>query len=358
MSVTESQKIHEPAEGGIEIRLSDIIQFLRLNKRRMLIGALIGLLIGALYAFSKPNVYKSQVTLMPEIQPKSSLGNLGSLASLAGISVDNLTGQDAIRPDLYPDVLQSVPFAIDILKQPVYSKKWGKEMTLEAYITEEGKGWLSQLTSNLSSSKSNEIEVADPKNFSQAIQLTKDQNSLITTLLKTIGAQYDRKTGMITIAATETDPVVAATVARLSVDYLTTYITTYRTEKSRRQVTFLIHQVKDAKTRYQAAEYALSTYRDKNRNLYLETAKIDEQRLQADYLLEQSVYNELSKQLEQAKIKLQEETPVFKVLEPPTIPLKKSGPGRTLIMAGFAIFGTVISLLLALRKQYQLFRSV
>ena len=36
----------------------------------------------------------------------------------------------------------------------------------------------------------------------------------------------------------------------------------------------------------------------------------------------------LSKQLEQAKIKVAEEAPVFKTLEPARIPLKKSGPKR------------------------------
>jgi hypothetical protein len=39
------------------------------------------------------------------------MGNLGSLAGLAGLNLDNPAG-DAIRPDLYPEVLQSVPFAL------------------------------------------------------------------------------------------------------------------------------------------------------------------------------------------------------------------------------------------------------
>ena len=129
--------------------------------------------------------------------------------------------------------------------------------------------------------------------------------------------------------ATVPDPVVAAIVARLSLEYLKNYISSYRTEKARNQVTFLNHQVKMRESRYQMAEYALSVYRDNNRYLNLSTAKIAEQRLQADFLLSQNLFSELSKQLEQAKIKVAEEAPIFKILEPARIPLKKSAPKRT-----------------------------
>jgi uncharacterized protein involved in exopolysaccharide biosynthesis len=140
------------------------------------------------------------------------------------------------------------------------------------------------------------------------------------------------------------DPTVAATVASLSLNYLTNYITNYRTGKSRQQVKFLSQQVTSARRRYKAAEYGVSAYRDRNRSVYLNTAKIEEQRLQADYLLAQGVYNDLAKQLEQARIKVQEEAPVFQVLEPARVPLRKSEPKRTMITLGFAIFGAIIGL--------------
>ena len=328
------------------------MQFFRQNHRRILFGALIGLIIGALYAFSKPNMYTAQVTVMPEVQSKGAvgLGNLGSLAGLAGISLDNLGEQDAIRPDLYPNVLQSVPFALHLLQQPVYSTALKAKMTLQEFKKRLGDaGFFNQLTGLFSGdgTEKKEDEV-DPQNFSQAIHVTKEQDELIKSVQASTTATYDKKTGILTIMAVEPDPVVAATVARLSLEYLTNYVITYRTEKARKQVGFLIHQVGEAKKKYQASEYALSDYRDRNRSLFLNTAKIDEQRLQADYLLAQSVYNDLSKQLEQAKIKVQEETPVFKTLEPPTVPLRKSGPQRTFIMLGFAVAGAFLSISLAI----------
>lgn len=355
MSVTQSiPPTHQSDPDEIEIRLSDIVKFFKQSRLRILIGALIGLFIGGLYAFSKPNMYTAQVTVMPEAQSKGggSLGNLGSLAGLAGISLDNLGGQDAVRPDLYPNVLQSVPFALDLLKQPVYSQKFKAKMTLQEFINRMGKiGFFSGIAGFFSGKRSDEKEEQlDPKNFSQAIEVTKEQDDLIKSVQKSASAVHDKKTGIITITAVEPDPVVAATVARLSLEYLTNYVTTYRTEKARKQVAFLIQQVREAKNKYQASEYMLSDYRDRNRSLFLNTAKIEEQRLQADYLLAQTVYNELSKQLEQAKIKVQEETPVFKTLEPPTVPLRKSGPNRTFIILGFTALGAFLCVVLAIAK--------
>lgn len=351
MSASENNTELMERENEIEITLYDIIHFIQSNRRRMLVGGLAGLLIGALYAFSKPNVYTSEISVMPEIQGKGSgnLGGLGSLAGLAGINIDNIGSQDAIRPDLYPNILQSIPFALHLLKKPIYSATLNKRAPFETYINETGKTWFSSMLSGEKSTvKTNKKIVADPN----LIELTKEQNNLIRYIQSSVTAVYDKKTGILTISATETEPIVAAEIAQNSLSYLTNYITTYRTEKSRQQVDFLHQQVAEAKNRYQSSEYTLSNYRDSNRSVYLNTAKIEEQRLQAEYLLAQSVYNELSKQLEQAKIKIQEETPVFKTLEPPVVPIQKSGPKRTIIMVVCSAAGLMLIIVTQLTRSF------
>ena len=61
MLVTEHTENRNNAEDDvIEIRLSDIIAFLKKSRRAMLIGALIGGILGALYAFSLPNQYSAK----------------------------------------------------------------------------------------------------------------------------------------------------------------------------------------------------------------------------------------------------------------------------------------------------------
>ena len=95
----------------------------------------------------------------------------------------------------------------------------------------------------------------------------------------------------------------------------------------------------------------MANFRDQNRFLALQTAKIEEQRLQADYILAQNLFNNLSQQYEQAKIRVEEETPVFKTLEPTTIPLKRSEPKRTLIVIGFGVIGLIIGVAISILKK-------
>ena len=359
MSDTELIRNKDIEDDEIEIRLSDIVQFLKDSRWTVIRWAVAFLILGILYAFSKPNQYTVSVTVMPEIQSKGgNLGGLGSLAGLAGIDIGGAMGgsADAIRPDIYPDVLQSVPFALQLLRQPVYSQLLEKETSLQTFLEEQGKqGWLGSLLGG--SGEEKPLPLPDPKNRSKTLQITKKQEELIKIVHGAVSAAYDKKSGVITVTAILPDPVVAATTARLSLEYLTNYISSYRTEKSRNQVQFLTRQTSDAKSRYQKAEYALSAYRDQNRYLNTNTAKIDEQRLQADFILTQSLFNELSKQLEQSKIKVAEESPVFKTLEPARVPLQKSGPKRTAIMAGFVVLGVVIGLVVFFIRKFVFSKS-
>lgn len=352
MAVTDQKSIHPATELAsdrdvVEIRLSDIVAFLKRSRQAILIGAVIGGLAGTIYAFSKPNEYTSQVTLLPEIQTKGTgnLGGLGSLAGLAGIDVTGLTGgADAVRPELYPTVLQSVPFALTVSKQLVYSKEFKRTETLETYLKAKNTpGFLSRFLSFFSSTPDSITTVYTGPNTG-ALQLTKQQAELAQYITGRVMGTYDKKSGVLTINSTLPDPIIAATTTQHALAYLTDYVTSYRTEKARKEVDFLTKQVANAKQRYQNAELDLSSYRDRNRSLFLNTAKIEEQRIQAEFLLAQELYNTLSKQSEMAKIKVQQDTPVFKILEPAQVPLKKSGPKRTIIVMVCFLLGSAVGL--------------
>lgn len=175
---------------------------------------------------------------------------------------------------------------------------------------------------------------------------------MVKQIQQRVVTAFDRKTGIITINTKMPDPVVAATVARLSVEYLKEYVTNYRTDKARKQLAFLQKQVNEAKARYQSSEAALASYRDRNGFLVMNSAKITEQRLQSEFMLAQNVYNGLVQQYEQAKIRVEEETPVFQMLEPAKIPLKRSEPKRIAIFIVFTFIGIILSLIKGIVQKY------
>ena len=356
MSITEDTKRKENEEDEIEIRLEDIVQFLK-DSRRTVLRWMIGfLIIGIIYAFSKQNQYTSIVKVMPELKSSGMPGGLGDLKSLAGLAGVNLNGtngsSEAVRPDLYPDILQSIPFSLHLLNQPVTTTTSSKAQALQDYLTNYNQNFFAIFLSGLFSSDDIETSIRSMSaTTAPTLRLTRQQETLSKEINGRVNADMDKKSGIITITSEMPDAVVAATVARQSLDYLTNYVTTYRTGKSRQQAQFLGKQVNTSRRRYESAELQLSIYRDRNRSLFTNTAKIEEQRLQADYLLAQTVYNDLEKQLEQAKIKVEEEAPVFQILEPAKVPLKKSGPKRLLIIFGFGVLGAFIGLILSFIKK-------
>ena len=71
-------------------------------------------LIGLVVAFSIPREYSTSVTLAPESTGKTSGGSMGALAAMAGINMGSSVGEDALYPDLYPDIVSSTPFLTEL----------------------------------------------------------------------------------------------------------------------------------------------------------------------------------------------------------------------------------------------------
>ena len=337
------------SSGEIEINLADVFVFLKTNLRAILLWGIGFGCIGAGYALILQKEFDANTQLMPELQSNSSLskmGGLSALAGLAGVDINQMSSTDAVRPDLYPNIIQTLPFALFMLDQKVYVSEYKKTMGLQAYLEEKNKNWFDKWIDG----HNNAATPLDPQKLSKAYELTKPQETIVKEIHERILATFDRKTGVITIHTKMPDPVVAATTAQVAVDYLKEYVTSYRTDKARKQVKFLSEQVAEAKRRYQNSEAALAAYRDRNRFLYTESAKVEEQRLQADFMLAQNVYNNLAQQHEQAKIRVEEETPVFKTLDPAAIPLKRSAPKRTVIVLIFSFLGGVLAILIGIYK--------
>ena len=59
-----------------------------------------------------------------------------------------------------------------------------------------------------------------------------------------------------------------------------------------------------------------------------------QERLKNEMTLTFNVYNTLAQKQEQDKLRVQEQTPVYTIIEPATVPLKASAPKKVLILIG------------------------
>ncbi|WP_165933395.1 GumC domain-containing protein [Arundinibacter roseus] len=319
-----------PSSEVIEVSLSDIFGFF---KRNWLILFFAGLLSGAAgYGISHliAPQFEATAKILPEFGSGTGAGGLSDLASLAGFSLGK-SSSDALRPDLYPSILSSKTFLMQVLSTP-FPLQNGEKIVLASYLDEEA-------------------QPLSPQQLAQGdtlITLSKEQERVMKDVAARITASMDKMSGVISIRAEMPDPTLAAACATYTLSYLKTFVGEYRGGKKAEKVAFLRTQVNEAKGKYQRTEVALNAYRDRNRSAFTNMAQVEEQRLQNDYLQAQTLYGELTRQLEAARLQALEEAPVLKVLEPPMIPNWKSKPKRSLYALGFAILGGFLVLIVLL----------
>ncbi len=353
----ETNKIQENTDSEMTIDIGKIFKVISKNKWTILIATIISAALGIFIAINIPNEYSSQVQILPELESKDAAGGLSkfkSLAGLAGVDLGSMGGTEAVRPDLYPNILQSTPFLMGVMNMKVYASKYRRTMEMSKFMEENANQSLSTRIFGKSEEKEKDMPFINPKTIPlETIRLDKKQDDLIKELQKRVGTTLDKKTGVISISAKMQDPVIAATIVRYAQDYLTEYVVKYRTQKSKSDIKFLEDRIGEAKRRYDNALYSYSSYQDRNKGLFLNIAKDEGKKLQYEVDLSYNLYSELAKQLEEAKIKIQRETPIFKVLEPAQIPVIKSEPKRSVMVLGIAFLGMILTMLVILAKNYK-----
>jgi uncharacterized protein involved in exopolysaccharide biosynthesis len=315
-----------------------------------------------IYSLTLNNVYVSELKILPEVDSKmgGSGGNLSGLSSLAGLAGINLSGSinniDAIQPNLYPEIVQSTPFLQELSNSFIYNPKKKKLQKLKDYIAEDNSN--APLQFNKEKDKKNivkffQINPLPKKIASQSwLNISPEESSILGQLKGLFIVELDKKSSLIIIRSSTLNPIISANLSDLVLNQLTKYIISYRTEKVRKELIFLTKRQIEARKRYDQALFTYSNYKDQNRNVFLNVAKDQGVKLQYEVDLAFNIYSNLTSQLTETTIKLQKETPVFKVLAPAQVPLRKSGPNRILITLGSLFLGLFISLI------YVFFKSV
>ncbi|MDZ7936425.1 MAG: GNVR domain-containing protein [Emticicia sp.] len=305
---------------------------------------------GVYYALTAREEFVSTGKILPEYQSKAGgLGQFAGLASLAGVDISSAAGagSDAIRPDLYPDVLKSTPFFLDLLKIKVKTKD-SKEMTF-------GQFYDTFVLDN--EIKPENTKIKFPAS-SQYIAISYQTEKNLKDLRERISATIDKKTGLISFSVKLPDPVVATIITDYCMNFLTDYITNYRTEKAKRDLNFLAERLDAAKGKYYNNQAKKAQYSDQYQlsMMKLQAADLQRERIESEYKISSTFYNSLLQKYEEAKLKLQQETPVIKVLEPPVVPNKKSEPKRAIIVLISVLLGGILGIIFGLirKKNYKL----
>jgi LPS O-antigen subunit length determinant protein (WzzB/FepE family) len=87
-----------------------------------------------------------------------------------------------------------------------------------------------------------------------------------------------------------------------------------------------------------------------HQNVILQAVISERDQLENDMALKLTKYQTISGQLENAKAKVQEQTPAFTVIKSPTVPVKPAGPKRMIFVAFMLILATLGATVWYLRR--------
>ena len=328
-----------------EIDLIALFRKLYINRKNIYKAVGIGIAAGIIIGFSLPRTYQVDVNLSPE-SGVSATGGLSGIASMFGLgSASAGFGEDALTFNMFPEIVKTNPFALEMLQIPIQTQK-GDSIILYDYLDTEKKSWwgyamgapgtlIGGIKSLFKEEQKDSIKAIDP------FRLTPEQSGRIGMLKKILEVKTDKKNNMTKVTVSLQDPLAAAIVADSAVHKLQEYITDYRTRKAKQDYDFQLSLCKQYKKEYFEAQQEYAKFADANRNVILQTVTSEKERLQKNLTLAEQIYSQSMGQLQVLRGKVQEAKPVFAVVEPATVPLVPTSPKKMLIIIAFAFLAFV-----------------
>jgi LPS O-antigen subunit length determinant protein (WzzB/FepE family) len=318
--------------------------------------------IGLFVAIFSKKQYTASTTFVPQTSEGLKIGgNLSGLAAMAGINLGSIGGDAGISADLYPQIIESIAFRKELLQTPLTIEGLDKKVTLKEYYTNIDSpgvlGYIKKYTIGLPGllieaikGKSENVIKSGGEDKNQLIFITKEEHKLIEKLENQFLLEINDTDNYLTVSASMPEPLAAAEFTKNIQDLLQQYIINFKVQKSKNQLKFVQDRYNETEEVFKQKQQQLARFRDRNQNTNSALAQTTLEQFQSEYDLAYSVYVELAKQLETQHIQVKEDTPVFTILNPVNVPVKKSQPKRTMILIIFTFLGGILSVCIILGK--------
>lgn len=321
-----------------EIDLIDIFRRIITIRRKIYKAAGVGLVVGIIIAISIPKQYTVNVTLSPEMGGSRGNSGLAGLAtSFLGVGATTGDVSDALNASLSSEIIISTPFLMELLDSKIPLSSEEDKTTLAFYLGKQSVPWWNHIISfpgmifgGIRSIFKEEVGNVNTDNINVKegiIELSKEDNRNINILRNSLAATVDNKTAITNITVTLQEPKVAAIVADSVVCKLQEYIINYRTSKAKEDCIYLEKLFRERQQEYYTAQKKYANYVDTHDNLVLQSVRAEQEKLQNDMNLSYQIYSQVANQLQVARAKVQEEKPVFAVVEPAVVPQYASSMG-------------------------------
>ena len=231
-----------------EIDLIELAKTLWKGRRTVIVSVIIAGSVGLALALLSPKAFTVSTTMVPQVSSKqSSLGGLSSLAAMAGFNLDIGGGGGPLSPVIYPQIVGSVPFQLELMNTPFTFSEVSGQVTILEYYTEISKPGILSMVKKYTIGLpfvilkairgEKEIQKIDDK--SSLLSLTQEQEKIRKLLSENISLDANSKDGYLTLSVTMPEALTAAEVAAKAQEMLQTHITDFKIAKAADQLKFI-----------------------------------------------------------------------------------------------------------------------
>lgn len=302
--------------------------------------------LGIITALISPIKYTASSTFVPQLSEGQTNSSLGGLASLAGINLSAIMGtqpQD-IPPSLYPQIAESIPYRLALLE----AKMGSSETKFRNYILDKSSdvsilSILKKYTIGLPRLLFNSQNADNDTQDSPLFQVTKQDRDLFKLLQQVLSIEVDDQEGLVSILVELEDRMVAAQLAQAATDLLQSNIIAFKSQSARNNLDFIERQYESKRQEFEEIQDSIAIFKDQNLNIISSLYQNQLSRLESQFTVISSVFQELAGQVEQAKIQVNKDTPIFTIIEPVSVPLERSKPRRVMMVIIWTFLGAVFS---------------
>ena len=312
-----------------EIDLIELLKTAWNGRKQIIIISFVFVLVGVAAALLSPVVYSSSTTFINSQTESSSSSGLSGVASLVGINLGGMSSGSEIPPTMYPQLGESIEFKRDLLN---------------SYIDEKEQIKLEDFLANY-----NDIEKSVTENNNKLF-ISKYENELFNVLNDVISISVNQKDGFITITANMPNSEYAANTCINAREILQQTVINNKLMSAKQKLEYSEEQLNSKRIEFEEVQNKLAYFNDSNLNLVTSSVINERDKLEAEFQIINAVMIELSKQVEQRKLQVSEDTPVFSIVKEASMPVTRSSPKRTQMVLIFGFIGLVASISYTLIK--------
>ncbi|MDC0552121.1 Wzz/FepE/Etk N-terminal domain-containing protein [Flavobacteriaceae bacterium] len=345
---------HANSYNNLEEDSIDIIALLKTlwNGKKLIVKTTICFfIIGCVVALLSPVVYTAQTTFVPQVsddQMSTSKGGLGSLASLAGINLNqgSSTSDSYLSPLLYSKIANSDEFSLKLIEEELINLN-GDKFSIKQYMLSDTNssfnliGFIKKYTIGLFVKNDNELKSKETVNGYNFI--SQEEFDLVKSFKEKFSIVLNEKEGYIEVIASDKDAFISTQLVKIVTKNLQSRIIELRTNKIKERLEYSKNQYEQKQIEFNILQNNVADFKDSNKNISTARFMSELQKLESEYQLQQNILMTLASEFNNNKIKLNKDTPIFSVIDEVSVPNERSEPKRSLIALIYLFLGVVLS---------------